>query len=231
MHHQSREQINDTRPWTPREVRSTQLSLRSRKNAVWLSGWGQLKPSWRLRSQKPGRGDEYKYRGSPTTSSPLLLAISTAAAFQPLTATKEASGSLWSHRPLRSPPKAKMRPTAFLLPALVAATPVAQVVDNDGWADAPDPRQIQISDASFSGSGCPQGTVSTSISPDKTVRGRRRRFSWHALSEAHRTETLIRRAGHHLWLRCLPDHDRTRHQAARPHQELPASPEPEGTKR
>ncbi|GAB1312499.1 hypothetical protein MFIFM68171_02709 [Madurella fahalii] len=62
-----------------------------------------------------------------------------------------------------------MRSTAFLLPALVAASPVAQIVGNDGWADAPDPSQIQIVDASFSGSGCPQGTVSTSISPDKTV--------------------------------------------------------------
>ncbi|KXX82360.1 hypothetical protein MMYC01_201306 [Madurella mycetomatis] len=62
-----------------------------------------------------------------------------------------------------------MRSTAFLLPALVAASPVAQIVGNDGWADAPDPAQIQIVDASFSGSGCPQGSVSTSISPDKTV--------------------------------------------------------------
>jgi hypothetical protein len=62
-----------------------------------------------------------------------------------------------------------MRSIAFLLPALVAASPVAQVVGNDGWADAPDPQDIQIISASFSGSGCPQGTVSTNISPDKTV--------------------------------------------------------------
>jgi hypothetical protein len=62
-----------------------------------------------------------------------------------------------------------MRSIAFLLPALVAASPVAQVVGNDGWADAPDPQDIQIVSASFSGSGCPQGTVSTNISPDKTV--------------------------------------------------------------
>ncbi|KAK4117411.1 hypothetical protein N656DRAFT_35355 [Canariomyces notabilis] len=62
-----------------------------------------------------------------------------------------------------------MRAAALVLPALVAASPVAQVVGNDGWADAPDPKQIQIVEASFSGSGCPQGTVSTSISPDKTV--------------------------------------------------------------
>ncbi|KAL2171230.1 hypothetical protein VTG60DRAFT_3541 [Thermothelomyces hinnuleus] len=63
-----------------------------------------------------------------------------------------------------------MRSIAFLLPALVAAGPIAPVVGNDGWADAPDPKDIQIVSASFSGNGCPQGTVSTSISPDKTVR-------------------------------------------------------------
>ncbi|KAL2173582.1 uncharacterized protein P884DRAFT_280878 [Thermothelomyces heterothallicus CBS 202.75] len=62
-----------------------------------------------------------------------------------------------------------MRSITFLLPALVAASPIAPVVGNDGWADAPDPKEIQIVSASFSGNGCPQGTVSTSISPDKTV--------------------------------------------------------------
>lgn len=61
-----------------------------------------------------------------------------------------------------------MRSVAFLLPALVAATPIAQVT-SDGWADGPDPKSIQIQSVSFSGNGCPQGTVSTSISPDKTV--------------------------------------------------------------
>lgn len=61
-----------------------------------------------------------------------------------------------------------MRSVAFLLPALVAATPIAQV-SSDGWADGPDPKQIQINSVSFSGNGCPQGSVSTSISPDKTV--------------------------------------------------------------
>jgi hypothetical protein len=61
-----------------------------------------------------------------------------------------------------------MRSFAFLLPALAAASPVAQT-SPDGWADGPDPSQIQITSASFSGNGCPQGTVSTSISPDKTV--------------------------------------------------------------
>lgn len=60
-------------------------------------------------------------------------------------------------------------PVALLLPALVAASPVAQVVGNDGWANTPSPQEIQIVSARFSGSGCPQGSVSTSISPDKTV--------------------------------------------------------------
>ncbi|KAK4102345.1 hypothetical protein N658DRAFT_515529 [Parathielavia hyrcaniae] len=62
-----------------------------------------------------------------------------------------------------------MRCAAFLLPALVVASPVAQVVGNDGWADAPDPSEIQIVGATFSGNGCPQKSVSTNISPDKTV--------------------------------------------------------------
>lgn len=61
-----------------------------------------------------------------------------------------------------------MRSVAFLLPVLAAATPIAQV-GSDGWADGPDPSQIQIQSATFSGNGCPQGSVSTNISPDKTV--------------------------------------------------------------
>ena len=63
-----------------------------------------------------------------------------------------------------------MRSFAFLLPALAAASPISQVIGSDGWADAPDPKDIQIVSATFSGNGCPQGTVSTNISPDKTVR-------------------------------------------------------------
>ena len=63
-----------------------------------------------------------------------------------------------------------MRSVAFLLPALVAASPISgPSAGTDGWADQPDPKDIQIVGATFSGNGCPQGTVSTSISPDKTV--------------------------------------------------------------
>jgi len=52
---------------------------------------------------------------------------------------------------------------AFLLPVLAVANPVPQS------GTAPDPAQITIIESSYSGSGCPQGTVSTSTSPDKTV--------------------------------------------------------------
>ncbi|EPE08082.1 putative effector 16 [Ophiostoma piceae UAMH 11346] len=38
-----------------------------------------------------------------------------------------------------------------------------------GYADEPSPDQIQIASINFSGNGCPQGSVSTSISPDRTV--------------------------------------------------------------
>jgi hypothetical protein len=51
---------------------------------------------------------------------------------------------------------------ALLLPALVAATPLQ-------FNDLPNPRDIQISGVSTSGNGCPQGTVSYDISPDRTV--------------------------------------------------------------
>ena len=61
---------------------------------------------------------------------------------------------------------------ALVLPVLAAASPIANPsVVPDGWADTPDPNDIQIVSATFSGSGCPQGSVSTSISPDKTVSG------------------------------------------------------------
>ncbi|EON99589.1 putative secreted protein [Phaeoacremonium minimum UCRPA7] len=55
---------------------------------------------------------------------------------------------------------------AFLLPLLVAASPL---VTPDFGSDLPDPNQIQIQSATSSGNGCPQGTVTTSISPDRTV--------------------------------------------------------------
>ncbi|KAF2004025.1 hypothetical protein P154DRAFT_543505 [Amniculicola lignicola CBS 123094] len=54
---------------------------------------------------------------------------------------------------------------SFLLPALAFASPMPQA----GTGNAPDPGQITIISSSYSGSGCPQGSVSTSTSPDKTV--------------------------------------------------------------
>jgi len=84
-----------------------------------------------------------------------------------------------------------MRYIALLAPALAAATPVLvfpgsgqfpadapeggnapngfSPAPGTGTADSPNPNEIQIISASFSGNGCPQGSVSTSISPDKTV--------------------------------------------------------------
>jgi hypothetical protein len=49
---------------------------------------------------------------------------------------------------------------AFLLPVLAAAYPQAAAPSGD---------QITIVDTSYSGNGCPQGSVSTSTSTDKTV--------------------------------------------------------------
>jgi hypothetical protein len=51
---------------------------------------------------------------------------------------------------------------ALLLPVLAAATPLS-------ISDLPDPGDITIISASTSGNGCPSGTVSTDISPDRTV--------------------------------------------------------------
>ncbi|KAI0015087.1 hypothetical protein F4780DRAFT_787500 [Xylariomycetidae sp. FL0641] len=53
----------------------------------------------------------------------------------------------------------------LLLPALVAASPLGIVSDGD----APSPAEIQIVSVSASGNGCPQGTVTEDISPDRTV--------------------------------------------------------------
>lgn len=54
---------------------------------------------------------------------------------------------------------------ALLLPILAAANPVPLTAAGD----APPPEQITIVDTTYSGNGCPQGTVSTSTSTDKTV--------------------------------------------------------------
>lgn len=66
---------------------------------------------------------------------------------------------------LRFPPEMHTY-TAFLVPALVAATPL----DLAGQGDKPSPDEIQIVSASTSGNGCPQGTVTSDVSPDRTVR-------------------------------------------------------------
>lgn len=52
---------------------------------------------------------------------------------------------------------------ALILPVLAVANPLPQS------GAAPNPNEIQIVATSYSGSGCPQGSVSTSTSPDKTV--------------------------------------------------------------
>ncbi|CAI9637644.1 hypothetical protein CC77DRAFT_1043069 [Alternaria alternata] len=54
---------------------------------------------------------------------------------------------------------------ALLLPVLALANPVPQTTTGD----APSPEQITIVDTTYSGNGCPQGSVSTSTSTDKTV--------------------------------------------------------------
>ncbi|KAF1973882.1 hypothetical protein BU23DRAFT_506113 [Bimuria novae-zelandiae CBS 107.79] len=53
---------------------------------------------------------------------------------------------------------------AFLLPLFAVANPVPA-----GNGAVPEPGQITIVDSAYSGNGCPQGSVSTSTSPDKTV--------------------------------------------------------------
>ncbi|KAK8122949.1 hypothetical protein PG984_011619 [Apiospora sp. TS-2023a] len=54
---------------------------------------------------------------------------------------------------------------AVLLPFLASATPIGIIGDGD----LPDPDSIQIISASSSGNGCPQGSITTNISPDRTV--------------------------------------------------------------
>lgn len=59
-----------------------------------------------------------------------------------------------------------MKSLAFLAPALAAAGPI---LNPQATSDLPDPSDIQIVGATWSGNGCPSNTVSTSISPDRTV--------------------------------------------------------------
>lgn len=53
---------------------------------------------------------------------------------------------------------------ALLAPALITATPI------EFETGKPDGDLIRIISASTSGNGCPQGTVTTDLSPDGTVR-------------------------------------------------------------
>ncbi|KAH8753823.1 hypothetical protein F5883DRAFT_607951 [Diaporthe sp. PMI_573] len=58
----------------------------------------------------------------------------------------------------------------LLFPAAAAAAlPGLNFPGGSSAGAGPDPSQITIAAASFSGNGCPQGTVSTSFSSDKTV--------------------------------------------------------------
>ncbi|CAJ2504567.1 Uu.00g119610.m01.CDS01 [Anthostomella pinea] len=54
---------------------------------------------------------------------------------------------------------------ALFLPVLAAANPIGIVTGGDG----PSPDQIQIVSVSASGNGCPQGTVTTDMSDDRTI--------------------------------------------------------------
>ncbi|TDZ19762.1 putative secreted protein [Colletotrichum orbiculare MAFF 240422] len=53
----------------------------------------------------------------------------------------------------------------FLLPILATASPLGPTI----VGDTPRPDEIQIVESKFSGNGCPQGSVSTTISHDGTV--------------------------------------------------------------
>ncbi|KAI1500031.1 hypothetical protein F5X99DRAFT_387982 [Biscogniauxia marginata] len=50
-------------------------------------------------------------------------------------------------------------------PVLTAANPIGIISDGD----LPSPNEISIISATASGNGCPQGTVTTNISPDRTI--------------------------------------------------------------
>ncbi|KAE8449235.1 hypothetical protein EG329_008402 [Mollisiaceae sp. DMI_Dod_QoI] len=56
---------------------------------------------------------------------------------------------------------------ALLLPALALASPVANL--NRSTYAGPPPDKITILSAQSSGNGCPQGSVSNTLSPDRTV--------------------------------------------------------------
>jgi hypothetical protein len=73
------------------------------------------------------------------------------------------SNSLFSLSCLYDYLKMHAKLVTLLLPVLAAATPVKRA------GDAPDPNEITIVDTTYSGNGCPQGSVSTSTSTDKTV--------------------------------------------------------------
>ncbi|KAG7123068.1 putative secreted protein like [Verticillium longisporum] len=60
----------------------------------------------------------------------------------------------------------KIQLVALLAPVLALARPRFPTVVGPS---TPNPNEIQIVSAQFSGSGCPQGSVSTTISPDRTV--------------------------------------------------------------
>ena len=80
----------------------------------------------------------------------------------------------------------------FLLPALAAATPLNSAYTPLDSRDAGPPLdQITIVDSAYSGNGCPQGSVSTTLSPDKTVSSHTHRFT---------AKSLILSA-HYLWIR------------------------------
>jgi hypothetical protein len=59
-----------------------------------------------------------------------------------------------------------MKCLALLAPVLAAATPI---LNPQAISDLPSPKEIQITSATWSGNGCPSNSVSTSISPDRTV--------------------------------------------------------------
>lgn len=85
----------------------------------------------------------------------------------------------------------------ILLPALATAIPLIKRQTQ--------PDIITITDAQTSGNGCPQGSVSTSLSPDGTVR-------IHSLSimpHQHSNHESSLNPGCDIWIRFVPDIYRT----------------------